>query len=156
MDDPISTLLVENAKLKMMGVYKPGVVQVAGDPIIASQISDKPQKKLIGPKTRNFYGFYRITIPLKPTIPIKNTRDLLQSNVRMNVAARFGKGDTPIESHTMLIIYEIDFWITEKGEVWHEDADGNWSHIFQIPKGYLQAMYLKLRRKAREDQDAVV
>jgi len=149
--DRIVPILVNQARLEMLKVYKPGLVEPYGDAAVGVWISEEPIRRIEGPLIkRDFYACYKVLMPLRPLIPLKDPsgREILQEHVQTRVHAYRGRVQEADPDRT-LVIYWIDFWVTREGEVWHEDEDGLWRKVLQLPEGLLQACYLNLRSSLR-------
>ena len=146
--DHIVPILVDQARLEMMRMYKPGMVEPLGEATVGVFISTDPVRSIAGPLIeRDFYACYKIAIPLKPTVPVKDPscRDLLQHHVSAKIhASNLNFKDVEGKEHT-LIMYMIDFYVTKDGEVWHEEAEGIWRKVLQLPPGLLQLSLTNLR-----------
>jgi len=146
--DHVAPILVNQARLEMMRMYKPGVVELVGEGNMEIIMSTEPLKSIQGPFIqRDFYACCKILIPLKPLVPLRDpsARNLLQEHVSGKIHARYGNIEKSLKEGNTLIIYWIDFWVTREGEVWHEDGEGLWRKVLQMPEGLLQACILNLR-----------
>jgi len=145
--DQIVPILVDQARLEMMNVYKPGVVEPLGATVGIS-MSTSSLKSVEGPFIKkDFYALYKILVSLKPLIPVSlGARELLQEHVQTRIHSTHGDVDkAALKEGDTLVIYSIDFWVTREGEVWNEETDGLWRKVLQLPEGLLQASYLNLR-----------
>lgn len=149
--DGIVPLLISQAQLEMLNFYKPGMVEPLGEATIGVSISTEPIRSVQGPFIRrDFYACYKVLIPVRPLIPLKDSsaREILREHVQTRIQATHGHiQDAKPES--TLVIYWSDFWVTRDGEVWHEDADGLWTNVLQLPEHLLQASHLNLRTSLR-------
>lgn len=145
--DSIAPILVNQARLEMMRMYKPGMVDPVGEATVGVLISTEPIRSIQGPFIqRDFYACYKIYVPLKPLIPVKDpsARELLQEQVLTKIHAS-NIHEKVLKGEGTLVIYAIDFWVTKDGEVWHEEGEGLWRKVLQLPEGLLQVCYLNLR-----------
>jgi len=146
--DRIVPILINQARLEMMNVYKPGAVEPLGETTVGIIISTEPLRSICGPFVeKDFYAIYKMVFPLKPIIPTRDPscREVLQEHVSAKIEASNLKfKDVDGKDHT-LIIYMIDFYVTRDGEVWHEESDSVWRKVLQLPDGLLQACYLNLK-----------
>ena len=143
--DHIVPILVNQARLDMMDTYKPGIIEPVGDATVGVLMSTTPIMTIEGPFIKkDLYACYKILIPLKPLVPVKDpsARELLREHVQTSIQATKGDLKSPGET---LIIYWIDYWISRDGEVWHEESDGLWRKVLQLPEGMLQAVLINLR-----------
>ena len=144
--DHIVPILVDQARLEMMRMYKPGMVDPVGEASVGVLMSTEPLRTIRGPFIQtDFYACYKMVIPLKPTVDVKEPtcRELLQEHVQArihasNINLKKSKGDT-------LLLYMIDFYVTREGEIWHEEGEGLWRKVLQLPPGTLQASLLNLK-----------
>jgi len=145
--DHIVPILVDRARLEMMDTYKPGMVEPVGDATVGVFMSTEPIRSIEGPfLKKDFYACYKILIPLKPVVPLKDpsAREILQEHVQTMIQAM--KGELPrTDPGETLIIYWTDYWVTKEGEVWHEESEGLWRKVLQLPEGLLQASLINLR-----------
>ena len=144
--DHIVPILVERARLDMMDTYKPGMVEPLGDATVGVFMSTEPIRSIEGPFIKKeFYACYKILLPLRPVVPLKDpsAREILQEHVKTKIHAT--KGDLKSDPGETLIIYWTDYWVTKDGEVWHEESDGLWRRVLQLPEGLLQASLINLR-----------
>lgn len=141
--DHVTPILVDQARLEMLNVYKPGMVEPLGEASVGILMSTEPIRSIQGPFIqRDFYACYKVLVPLRPLIPVSPSgREVLQEHVQSKIEASYGKAS---EGET-LVIYWIDFWVTRDGEVWREDVEGLWTKVLQLPQGMVQASYLNLR-----------
>jgi len=145
--DRIVPILINQARLEMMNMYKPGVVEPLGA-TVEINMSTKPLNSIEGPFIkREFYALYKILISLKPLVPVSlGARELLQDHVQIKIHDTYGNVERGLrEEGGTLVIYSIDFWVTGDGEVWHEDGEGLWRKVLQLPEGMLQASIINLR-----------
>ena len=151
--DPISHVLIQQAKLEMMNIYKPGMVRELGDSIAEVTIGEEPLRIVagIGMGKKDFYGRYKIAIPLESTVPIKDANELLLEGIQTKVHLITKQGAKKMEeSESILVIYIIDFWVTREGEVWHENAESLWRCLpLKIPEGVLQQSFVNIRGMSR-------
>lgn len=150
--DHIAPILVQQAHLEMMRMYKPGVMEpIGGSATVEIRLSTKePLRSVVmvfDGFRRDFYGCYKVLIPLRPLVDVKDATftDLLQEHVRTRVRAV--KGDLKkVSKEGTLVLYWIDFWITKDGEVWHEQDENIWRQVpLGLPEGLMQATILNLR-----------
>lgn len=150
--DHIVPILINQAKLEMMNMYKPGVVEPIGEATVDIAMSTTPIRSIelmpVFPfiRRKDFYACYKILVPLRPLIPVSlGARELLQDHVQTRmIHSTSGNVDKTLEKDGTLVIYSVDFWVTREGEVWNEQSDGPWRKVLQLPEGLLQACYLNL------------
>jgi len=145
--DHIAPILVEQARLEMLNFYKPGVVEPLGEATVGLWISTEPIRSIQDPfLQRDFYACYKILMPLRPLIPLKDPsgRELLQEHVQTKIQATHGQIQD-VKPEGILVVHWTDLWVTREGEVWHEDAEGLWRKVLQLPEGLLQLCYINLR-----------
>jgi len=145
--DQVAPILVDHARLEMLNCYKPGLVEPLGEATVGLWISTRPIRQFKGPFIqRDFYACYKILIPLRPLIPLKDpsAREILQEHIQTKIQAMYGQIHE-VKPESTLVVYWTDLWVTREGEVWHEDAEGVWSKVLQLPEGLLQFCYINLR-----------
>jgi len=143
--DQIVPILINQARLEMMNMYKPGVVETLGA-TVGINMSIKPLMSLTSMQGihREFYALYKILISLKPLVPVTlGARELL--HVQIKIHDTYGNVEKGLREGATLVIYSIDFWVTRDGEVWYEDGEGLWRKVLELPEGLLQACILNLR-----------
>jgi len=152
--DRLVPFLLEEARQEMMGIYKPGVVEPLGDASVDITMSSKPLRSIRGPTLplTEFYGLFKFYIPLRPTIDVKDQKDLLQEGADYHIHVEMG-GETekPLDKDRTLVMYSIDFWLTSKGEVWHEASSGLWRKVLQLLPAMLPDKFIKLTFSLRLD-----
>jgi len=146
--DRIVPILINQARLEMMNMYKPGVMETLGT-TVGINMSIKPLMSLTSMQGihREFYALYKIFISLKPLVPVSlGARELLQDHVQIKIHDTYGNVEKGLrEEGATLVIYSIDYWVTRDGEVWYEDGEGLWRKVLQLPEGLLQACILNLK-----------
>lgn len=146
--DRIVPILINQARLEMMRMYKPGLVEPLGEGTVGIIMSTEPIRSLAGPLIqKDFYACYKMVISLKPVIQVKDPscRELLQDHVQTKIhTSNLNFEDVDGKDHT-LIMYMIDFYVTGDGEVWHEQAGDLWRKVLELPPGLLQVSLLNLR-----------
>jgi len=152
--DRLVPFLLEQARQGMIGVYKPGVVEPLGHASVDITMSSKPLRSIRGPTLplTEFYALCKFYIPLRPTIDVHDQKDLLEEGTDYKIHVEVGGGkEKPLDKDSTLVMYSIDFWVTSKGEVWHEASTGLWRKVLQLLPAMLPDKFIKLSFSLRLD-----